>query len=1127
MSLGRSSHAVAVDDMSSVMVITGGSSVPSRIFALFLLITTFQSGHAFCYFPSHYQGSYVMQSIFDDNSHSQPIRYLKVNITEYEIPIWGRCEKRVGSNNYILVDDSVKDAPCIRCVNLKLRTPNVMRVHTAVGPEKCYMQQKDAEDTCISENDLRYNDELKDIILYKTKEASGADARRDYCPFVGQYSVRYKLNDGSGKPASECSSYNSRMFNCPKTHQINIRLNNCSSDDREFVYECLANWEGPGKQHYLALRIGDDRPMYRCALYEEVSPGVIHMSLSSDSTCTTDLKNASLGYETFTFTAKPSPPLPLQYRNKACRFPDWAQGSWQNLRVEGNTVIYKDTDKFLTYTWRCVESSATNKAKDKFLVYGQTQCGVDAHNCILLKKRGPNVLEFIIGTFSSDTFNETLCADPNFFTSNWKTQGRTDGAQVSHCPIMGDYTGVLPDIDGLCAELASNCNAPETMHYTVSDCSNTQIYEGYQRSNKRRIRNIPSTEKSASASSSEYRYDSTMSWTMSESTSSWPSTVPTTFSSTTSISQSSQTQAKNITSSSTESTYSPPTTSEKPSSFSTQTSMNSKTNYSKDKDSRLPLQTTVIPFISSTITINETTKNRMLNTQQSSSYPSLQQINIDLTTPNSSNTWFGSSTTQIISSNEMTSGQTKDLNTTTRPNLGEFKSSDNRQMSDFNGLSQTTQSYSTGIDSSSYRPWSMNWQHQNIYPNGYQTSRQYPAQATPFHLNPTYNYPIATQSRDRYQQISPDHSGQIPSQNFEFQYRNEQPFYRSSGSPPNYYSGATQQNTYNTNPTTYYNFQNGYQTQSDNPYQPFSGSNDNYQRGVMAERPNVDRRTEVNESPLMPFQNYQSFDSRSMNNNQGEYFPPGIFTTTQRYYNQNVTTNNNNYYQNSNRNGKDQILRSDPMSVHNYYWTSTTISGERKTPIALPPIQLPSQNFEFRTSQMSPRPIFSLKHHHEERDYQCLGQWEENGLTYTYTHRTDADVYECFVGSIMNDGKLKLTEAGRHCDRTVDPRKTGMTLTKKGVCDTSKKLRDGSTSFVPIASTLGPPVFQSSTQRTSYTPVPKRLPASTVKPWKAITGMPPSKNRNMSQSNSSKMTYNAVLAVIILIITQILNLQRS
>ncbi|XP_050426608.1 uncharacterized protein LOC126836931 isoform X2 [Adelges cooleyi] len=480
LSLDPSGHAVPVDDMTSVTAIAGRSPVGRRMLALFLLVAVFHSGHGSCYFPIHYQGVYVMQSTIGSGGNSQPVQYSQVNITEDAIPIWGHCEKRVGNNNYILVD-SYKGTTCIRCINLKLRAPNVIRVHTAEGPQKCYTQQESAEATCPSENDLQYHDNLKDIILYKTKESSGTDARKDYCPIDGRYSFRYALNDGSGGATTECSSPTSLADNCPRGHQLNLRFSGCSFEDRVFAYECLANWEGPGKQRYLALydtRLGGERrPLYRCALYEEVSPGVIHMALSSDSTCSTDLKNASSGFESFVLTARPSPPLPPQVHMSSCKFPDWAQGSWQNLHVNGNTMVYRDTDMFWTLTWRCIDTTMDNRATDKFLVHGRTQCGEEVHSCLLLKRRGPNVLEFITGQHLSENFNASLCADSNFLSMNWITQGRTDGAQVSPCPIMGDYTGMLPDGEGLCAELASDCDALETMHYTVSECSTSEIYE--------------------------------------------------------------------------------------------------------------------------------------------------------------------------------------------------------------------------------------------------------------------------------------------------------------------------------------------------------------------------------------------------------------------------------------------------------------------------------------------------------------------------------------------------------------------------------------------------------------------------------------------------------------------------
>lgn len=63
----------------------------------------------------------------------------------------------------------------------------------------------------------------------------------------------------------------------------------------------------------------------------------------------------------------------------------------------------------------------------------------------------------------------------------------------------------------------------------------------------------------------------------------------------------------------------------------------------------------------------------------------------------------------------------------------------------------------------------------------------------------------------------------------------------------------------------------------------------------------------------------------------------------------------------------------------------------------------------------------------------CLGQWEEKGVTYTYTMRNDTGTNECFVGVIVNDEEIYIKEAGDYCIRNIDPRTEGMRLYKKGM----------------------------------------------------------------------------------------------
>ena len=66
----------------------------------------------------------------------------------------------------------------------------------------------------------------------------------------------------------------------------------------------------------------------------------------------------------------------------------------------------------------------------------------------------------------------SLCAVENFSPSKWLTLGREKIEDPPHCPLVGEYTGVIPDGDGLCARSYTDCNNPEVMFYTVYNCQN-------------------------------------------------------------------------------------------------------------------------------------------------------------------------------------------------------------------------------------------------------------------------------------------------------------------------------------------------------------------------------------------------------------------------------------------------------------------------------------------------------------------------------------------------------------------------------------------------------------------------------------------------------------------------------
>lgn len=139
---------------------------------------------------------------------------------------------------------------------------------------------------------------------------------------------------------------------------------------------------------------------------------------------------------------------------------------------------------------------------------------------------------------------------------------------------------------------------------------------------------------------------------------------------------------------------------------------------------------------------------------------------------------------------------------------------------------------------------------------------------------------------------------------------------------------------------------------------------------------------------------------------------------------------------------------------------------------------------------------------YEERDYRCLGQWEENGLMYTYTQRRDIGTYECFVGSIISETEIYIKEAGEDCARSVNPHNRGMKLTNKGKCTDSQH---------------NPVPWDTGIRQTTY-PHPTGMwhstrPPYVTKPWKPITAPPRIRNEVAKAGSISSYASNVVIAV--------------
>ncbi|XP_046406160.1 uncharacterized protein LOC124171057 [Ischnura elegans] len=450
-----------------------------------LVLIAGRRASAACYFPGELQGDFVMQSTA--TAGGSQVQYSALNISADSIPIWGHCHRRIGPN-VLLMDDS-GGAICIRCFHLSLRSPNVLSVLTE-GLDKCYTSEDAAVCSCPEARTSAGGrppqcpptppTKFHEILLFKTSGIGGEVVQSAYCPLDGRFAFTYATSESpSASGRHVCSG--SEMENCPVGSGLHFRFRGCSLSDHNVTFQCLGHWPGPNNQRYLALSETSStkktRARYRCALYhEDADTGIISMAFSSDSTCTSDLRSATDGFETM----KLSPQAPIHWTQpldpSPCLFPSWAEGQWEHMAVESNTLVFRDHRTFTTYTFRCLASE--DATGQRSLIFGRTQCGEEIYSCIWMKLRGINVLEFQLGLRSSSRMNESLCMDSNFRDDAWITQGRVDVLRESPCPIAGEYTGFIPDDSGLCAKLYSDCNRPEIMFYRVSACTpEPEVYE--------------------------------------------------------------------------------------------------------------------------------------------------------------------------------------------------------------------------------------------------------------------------------------------------------------------------------------------------------------------------------------------------------------------------------------------------------------------------------------------------------------------------------------------------------------------------------------------------------------------------------------------------------------------------
>jgi len=417
-----------------------------------------------CYFSIEHQGTFLMQeqlfappppptsssSIVPATSPSKTISYSEITIEADSIPIWGRCYRKRG--NLVIFKDSTGREDCMRCVHLTLKTPNVVQIFSE-GLARCYTNEEAARARCPTDLDVRKRANFKEILLFRKHVPGGLQSlEHRFCPFNGKYRFSYVSSSSSLTSASnqnykymtKCDSSSNEAGNCPHGDALGIKFRGCSFPNQDFNFLCLGDWDTPttafnGDRFLALMDLRDDPelsvPKYRCGLYrEEPNTGRIFMSLSSDSTCATGLKNSSFGHESFIMTPahhftsssqskSANIPFPSFVDESMCRFPEWTQSKWESSTVEGNTFTFKDEhNNYQTLTSKCIMRQ-TSTSNDRFVVYSQTQCGDQSYRCVWFKRRSPNIMEFQFGQETTSYYDDKLCDDKQFPTNNWITQG--------------------------------------------------------------------------------------------------------------------------------------------------------------------------------------------------------------------------------------------------------------------------------------------------------------------------------------------------------------------------------------------------------------------------------------------------------------------------------------------------------------------------------------------------------------------------------------------------------------------------------------------------------------------------------------------------------------------------------
>ncbi|VDD87729.1 unnamed protein product [Enterobius vermicularis] len=224
---------------------------------------------------------------------------------------------------------------------------------------------------------------------------------------------------------------------------------------------CIGTWKGKNDEKYLAVE-DEESGQIRCGMLMRLSPEKLVLHMSSNAQCDKLSPNSTYATDTYRFRHKKS------QRNLAvCRFPEWLQGGYSDVTINGGKFIYKssapESGSAVSY---CIDAD-----ENRVAVFSETLCeeAVGFH-CFWFSSRSDSVVEFkTTGRF--DNYKPDLCRnDQAFDRSSWAAMVAAKPDSVS-CGYTGIYESPTKSGDSECYRMTVDCKQNSIMKVTAYECS--------------------------------------------------------------------------------------------------------------------------------------------------------------------------------------------------------------------------------------------------------------------------------------------------------------------------------------------------------------------------------------------------------------------------------------------------------------------------------------------------------------------------------------------------------------------------------------------------------------------------------------------------------------------------------